>query len=285
MKHFVAAAVGCLLALGGCIQAEQGTTLFPDGSGKLSVKIGVKKSMLQMMEQFAQANPQGGSANPLDQFSDPAKLQENSEGIVAWAKPEKTEKEEWIYITTAGYFEDINKVKMYNVQPGPGGTQDRKLAFAAKYEKTDAGHVLVFRDESTGDLGQGLPGGGDGAGDNPELAKAIVEQMKPMLEGMKVSVKMTVPGPITEAPAALEREGRTASLSLGAEDIFAVITDPEGERAKKLKSISETSERRIVWKEHTVGSDEIAAFKKEMASAKEQWQKLLDEAKKKKTEE
>ncbi len=291
-------AVAALAAIGGCLQVEQATTLFPDGSGKIVIKMAIKKSMFKMMEGFATppggmdpADPDAPKAgkpeDPFAELSDVHKLAKNSEGIAAWKVGKKEEDGEWIRISCVGYFEDVNKVKIYNEKQQEEGGTKRELSFSARYEKTEEGHVLTVKDDTRKDL-QDMPGlGGDkGAGEGAEaMGKAMLEMMKPLMQDLKVSVTVTVPGPIQEAQGFFEKKDRTATVSLDGKTIFEAAGNPEGETAKKMKSFSQVKESRITWKENQVPADEVEAFKKEMAEAREAWQKALDEAKKKPSKE
>ncbi len=285
LRTLCAVVLVVLAGLSGCIQAEQACTIFPDGSGKVMMKVAFKKSMLKMMEEMAKGFGGGeGKVDMMSDFSDPEKLMANSEGVAAWSEPRKEEAGEWIRVTTAGYFEDVNKVKIYNNENSPDGQKKRKLSFACKYEKTPAGHVLRVQNETSKDIGKG-PGGGQPGADNPELAKAMLEMMKPMLEGLKVAFTVTVPGPIEEATGFMQKKDRTAMVSFDDKLLLTMLQNPEGEEAKKLKALGEQEGGKIAWKENSVGDDEVRAFKKEMAEAKAAWEKLLEEHKKKKAAE
>jgi hypothetical protein len=295
------ARIVCALALlalvghGGCMQVEQNTTLFPDGSGKLTMKIAIKKSMLKMIEGFAKQfqgedpdKKEAAPLNPLDELANPESLAKNSEGIAAWKVGKKEEDADWIRITNVGYFEDVNKVKIYQAQqPGPGAepgaAEQRTVSFAAKMEKTDEGYALTLKDDTRKELQQ-IPGAG-GAGGNEELGKAVLEMMKPMLQDLKVALTITVPGPIKEAQGFIEKKDRTATISFDGDMMLDIIANPEGEKAKKLKSLADAKEGKITWAENKVPEADVAAFKKEMEEAKESWKKTLEEAKKKKTKE
>jgi hypothetical protein len=285
-----ALALAALVVPSGCMQVEQGTTLFPDGSGKISMKIAIKKSMLKMIEGFAKQfqgedpdKKEAPPANPFDELTNPESLAKNSEGISAWKVGKKEEDADWIRMTNVGYFEDVNKVKIYQANQQPGGPPERTLAFAATFEKTADGYVLTMKDDSRKEL-QELPGAG-GPGGNEELGKAVLEMMKPMLQDLKVALSITVPGPIQEAKGFVEKKDRTATIAFDGEMMLDVIGNPEGEKAKKLKSLAETKEGKITWTENKTTDAELAAFKKEMEEAKEAWKKTLEEAKKAKTKE
>ena len=266
-------------SLPGCIQAEEAATLMPDGSGKLTMTIGLKKSMIDMIRELGKAGGDEKPADPFDQFKDPAKLKANSEGIVAWGEPKKSEDNDWVRVSVSGYFEDINKVKVYS-EANQGGDAQKKLSFAAKYEKAGDGGKLTMASELTDDFRKmGKDAGAGGAG-NEELAKAMIEAMKPMLEGLKISMSVTVPGPVEDTGGLLEKKDRKATFSLEGGTILDAMKDPKGPAAKKLEGFGQSSEKgtAIVWTKTTAGADELAAFKKEMAAAKESWEKRLKDA-------
>jgi len=268
-------ALASLTALPGCIQFEQTTMLMPDGSGKLVMKIGFKKSMLAMIEAFGKQEGAPKQPDPFEQLTDPSKLQANGEGFVAWNEPKKEEDGDWVRMTVIGYFEDINKVKMYNEQD-QGGEKKRTLSFSAKYEKKGEGGRLMMSNEMGDEfkkMGKDLPGG-DG---NEDFAKAMLEAMKPMLDGMKVTMAMTVPGPIETSGGLPDKKDRTASFSIDGNMMIAIIKDPKGPEVKKLEALGAAAEKgeAITWSRTTVTDDDVASFKKEMSAAKESWAKRL----------
>lgn len=278
LKIFTAALVFGV-GLGGCMQMEQETTLFPDGSGKLVMTVGLKKSMIAMIEQMAQqfGAQEGQSTDPFSDVTDPAKLKENAKGIVAWSRPEKKEEGDFVRVKVTGYFEDINKVKVYQTQNSPGQPPERRLAFACKMERTPDGHALTMMNDAGEGLDQLNPGGNAPGGE--ELAKAMIEQMKPMLKGMKVRFAVTVPGKITKSKGFMEHKDRTATISMNGDTVIALMKDPEGEEAKKIKEFSDAGEGKVFWAEHTVPEAEVTAFKAELEKAKKEWATWLEEAK------
>ena len=285
MIRHVAAALALAGMLSGCVQYEQASTLFPDGSGKFTMSVAFKKSMLKMIAEAAkQFGGEGGAAaDPLAELQDPEKLSANSEGIVAWSEPRRTEEGEWVRVAVTGYFEDVNKVRVYGDTPAGTPGANRKTMFACVYEKTDAGHVLTLRNEGAGEFnklrGESAPGEG------AELAKAMAEALKPMLEGLKFSMSITVPGPIRESKGAFEAKDRTASFVIDGKALIEAMSNPEGAEGKRLKALDEAKETRLVWKDTTVPEAEISAFKKELAEAKARWAKTLEEHRARKAQE
>ena len=213
-------------------------------------------------------------------------LDKNSEGISAWKLGKKTEKGEWIYVTATGYFDDVNKVKVYNNKPNQSGAQERQLQFAMKYKKTDAGYQVVMNNESRANMTDGIPGATPPGADpqDPQaqaMGKAMMASMKPMLQGMKMQMSVTVPGKITKITGFMESKDRTASVTIDSDMIFAAMEDPKSPLAKKMEAMSKNQEGKVVWESHSVSDAQISAFKKEMAAAKEKWKTTLAEAKKK----
>ena len=277
------------LGMGGCMQMEQTTTLYPDGSGKLVMTIGLKKSMIAQIEMMAkgfgapEGEDEGEDTDFFDGVTDPVQLDANSEGIVAWGKSKKEDVGEWIRVTTTGYFEDINKVKIYNSQAavaGQPGGGEKKLAFACKVERTTDGYTLVMKNDSGEALEQIPGGGGEGGEQAQEQARMMAEVMKPMLEGMKIRFAVTVPGKITKSKGFMEYKGRTATISMNGDTMIEMMTNPDGEEAKKVKEFAEAGEGRLSWAENDVPEAEITKFKAELEAAKKSWKKRLKKAKK-----
>lgn len=277
MKRF---ALALLVSLAGCFQFEEGATLMPDGSGKLTVKFAIKQSSIKMLEELSK-NFGGEVTDPFADYVDAGKLKENSEGFAAWSEGKKETDGEWVRVTLVGYFEDINKARFYtSQQQQPGGEKKKTLSFAAKYEKAGAGGKLSPVNEFAENAkAPGAPGGDP----NDELGKAMIEAMKPMLEGMKVSVSVTVPGPIDDAGLFPEKKDRTARFTMDSKMFFDTMKDPNGETAKKLKAMGDKADKGapVTWSKTTVTDDEVAAFKRELAAAKESWAKRLEASKKK----
>lgn len=257
----------------GCVQADQAFTIFPDGSGKLTLNVGIKKQMIQMIEdmakQFGGKTPDGRPLkNPFDAFRDPQQLAKDSEGIVAWVPAGYSEAGEWYRATVVGYFEDINKVRLYSTKMGPEGST-RKLSFSARFAKTPSGGTLSLdrfvRDELS-EFNQRM-----GREQNPEAAKATLELMKPVLQDLRVRLSLTVPGAISSAEGFLDVQDRTVSIAFDGDLMIAVATNPEGETARKLQKISQSQASSVTWTAGDVDPVALAAFKDEMAAAKAKW--------------
>ncbi|MBI2933657.1 MAG: hypothetical protein HYY16_18595 [Planctomycetes bacterium] len=283
MKHAcrLAAVLGVafLLVPGlfGCIQLEVGTVLFPDGSGKLVMSIGIEKAMLKMAGQ--------GHENPMESFSDPRKLAQNNEGIVAWSEPKTTEDGEWMRMTVTGYFEDIRKVKLYNdkdEEEGEEGEEEsRQVGLSFEYRPEGEGGTLTVRDDLFKDVQEKFSGGLP-EGEDDEAAKAMAEKMmemmKPLLKGFKMGITFTVPGEIAEASGVASKKDRTASITMDGDMMIALMN--KSEDAKKKMEALGVAERKIVWKKNATTAAESEAFKRELADAKVKWKEILEKAEK-----
>lgn len=276
-----------------CIQVEQSTTLFPDGSGKVVMKIAFKKAMLDMAKATAKQFGQE-DADPLKEFQDPGELEKNSEGIAAWAVSKAQEDGEWVRVSLTGYFEDINKVKIYSKEEGGGMEEDpegeekpehghRKTTYAFKYEKTETGGTLSMSDDVRNDMMKDAPGAEEGEDENPEMRKAMAKMMESMLAGLKMSFVVTVPGSVEESEGFVTKQGRTASIEIDAKTILAAAEGgKESEEAKKFQALKDAKSCRVTWKKNEVTEEEKTAFRKELEDAKAAWNMMLEESRSKK---
>jgi hypothetical protein len=260
----------------GCIQGEQSFTLFPDGSGKLVVHVAVQKRILTLMEEMSKSfggkTPDGMPIeNPFNAFHDPKRLARDSEGIVAWVPEVLKDDGDWIRTRVVGYFEDINKVRLYSVKTGPGGASSRKLSFTARMTSTSDGGTIT--------LGHSVGGEIDelkarmASGESPEASKAALELLKPLMEDLKVKIALTLPGPITASKGFLQTEGRTASLGFDGALMISLATNPGGEAAQRLDAIVRAGESSATWSGSETTAEALARFREEMNAAKASWAK------------
>lgn len=259
----------------GCVQGEQNFTLFPDGSGKLVMKIGVRKQVVQMMEEMAKSlggKTPGGRPieNPFNAFHDPQQLARDSEGVVAWVPGPLREDGEWLRTQVVGYFEDINKVRLYSAKPGPGG--GRKLSFSAKMTTTPDGGSIALGHSVSGEIEElKTRMAADGS---PEATKATLELLKPLLKDLDVRISLTVPGAVTASKGFLKTEGRTLSVGLNGDLMIDLATNPQGEAARRLDAIVRGGESTVSWSGSDTTAEALALFREEMNAAKAGWAKL-----------
>jgi hypothetical protein len=212
-------------------------------------------------------------------------LAQNSEGIVAWTKPKVVVDGEWVRVAYTGYFEDINKVKIYEELQYRDRTT-RYLAFACEYIKGKRTSTLTFVDETWKKL-------------EPYFEYKFPQQkcvttadidyrkgLQEMLEGMVIKVSVTVPGRIQESKGFISTKSHTGSYYMNDKMRNALVdhlftrreTRPYRETMKLIKEVTKAKEARIIFKNGKVSGKKMQAFKKEMTEAKEAWEKLLKES-------
>jgi len=275
-----------LLGVTGCAQMDESTVIYPDGSGKFTMRISVSRVMVAMIDSVAKGFAQqgGGKAEEkkvdlFESFSDPDKVGKASEGFVAWTTMKREEDPAWVRASVTGYFEDINKVTF--TSEAKGTLVEPSMGF--KHEKTDLGHVLSLSPEAVRSLKKAaLPTFNlEGPGSMADTFWDVWDQVKPKPEDYRVSFSVTVPGAIKDAPGFMEVKGRTATISFDGRMILSALLDPEGREAKRLKQFTRAKEIKIAWTESTLPDDEVKAFRTEMNDAKARWEKLREERRKK----
>jgi len=274
MRNGFRVLVAAIVLQGGCFQFEQTATIFPDGSGKITLNIAVKKSMLKLMAEMAGQSggqPSEMPATPFEQFESPEKLGELTEGIVAWKLRRREEAGEWVRATYVGYFEDVNQVRIYSNKMGPDGRKERTLESAWRYSKGKNGPALVMLSDTRKKLADFNSKGRKGS---EELAKAMTDMMKSMVQDLKVTLSVTVPGQIRESTGFMKTDNRTATIGFDGSFLLAVHANPQGDEARKFKELADAKESRILWTDTPVPDAEFKAWKKEFADAREAWQRI-----------
>lgn len=267
LRRLAAAAVAACLG-SGCLQGEERTTLYPDGSGKLQMSILFRKSLVRMLEAAVrQPGELGPMENPLDRFDRPERMAQLSDGVVAWRALPRKEEGEWVRFSWIAYFEDINRVRIYEEEPQAGGIGGRRLTHSFRYERRpDGGTLWVERGkvaerlrEVRGRFSSEVRGGADSR-------KAVVDLMRPVFGDFRYEVTLAVPGRIERAEGlSAGPEGRTARFVLDGEAVLKALGEPE---AGGLESLERFSRAAVSW---TGGADVPEDWKKELAAAKEEW--------------
>ncbi len=271
IRKFSRAIFGALVctALVCCVQFEQKTTLYPDGSGKIEMLIAMKEDLAKMAE--------GEEDDPFEDFKDPLALAENTEGFVAWTAPTKKIVDGWLEMRVTGYFEDVTKAKFYDERGDESlGTEDQ-LSVGFTYKEEEGLHTLSLQNDMANDMPDGF-GDDDEEGDEAdEMAEAMMGMMKEMMEGLRIEMAVTVPGKI-ETVKGLVQEGRTAKLVVDSELMFGADGETDEAKAKR-KAMLNAPERIVTWRGSETSDEDVAAFKMELEAAKAAWEKALAVAK------
>ena len=253
MKRLLPVVLALACALGGCLKLKQEFLVMPDGSGKMTMTIAMK----------ADPNLPGGKGmSAADMMAeDPEKMNKGMPGVVAVTRPKEEKKDGWTYITFSAYFDDVNKMSMKQ-----GDQEDAPTMLDAKFAKQGDGYVFELMGKGAGDAAKQL--GGD---DAPPEAKAQIEAMlKEMLAGFEMKFGVKLPGAVTEVTGFTVKEGREASFAISDKDLAKPGDMKKLENAKSMKAVCGASQ---------ISAADEAAWKAEVAKAKEEWEGLKKEMK------
>ena len=251
-----------LLWSGGCLRGEYETTLYPDGSGKMVVHVAIRQSLIQ--EARRQAGRPGELPTEelnglLAQIQKPENLKDYVAGIVGW-KPIRVEEDAtWLRGVYTVYFDDINQLQV---------TSKKQVVFSWRLISSGGTQTLY---QMTGM--RGLPALKVAPGDQAQ-ATGMAERVRPLLEEFRVSLQVTVPGPIKESKGVLNVSGRSAGWQMDGAMFLGALRNLEGSEMKRIRDIMDVAESRISWSESAVTPAETEAWKKELAAAKEEWRRM-----------
>jgi hypothetical protein len=261
------ATLAILFPAAGCIRFSEDLVVFADASGKMTLTVGISEEFIEKMKAM------GANADDFEKNSglDPEDL-DNAEGVVAFSKPTHEKKDGWRTTVFIAYFDDINKVKIWEKN---GEEKRQKLSFS--FKKDGEGHVLEIEDKMmSNDDAEKME-------TMPDEQKAqFWEQAKGMMKGFKISSTVKMPGAVSAADGYKTKAGRTASIEVTEEAIKNI-----DDLGKSMKSIK----RKVTCGKNEASDGDLAAFKKELADAKAAWPKIKEEliaeaaAKKKKKDE
>jgi len=231
------------VSLTGCVKFKQVMTLMPDGSGKITLNIGLSEQLVQMAQQQGQ--------NPFDQM-DPTALGASSKGIVAFTKPTQKKEGGYTYMSFSAYFEDINAVEL-----GSPDDEEKPAKFA--YIKDGKGATLSVEQSMILSA----------IADHKPISDEEKALAKQMTAGMVFTEMYNLPGSF-EAIKGITSDGNTATIEMTQEHMLNG-TGP----IKDLKGVD-----KLVFKITEVKEDAAAtkAFKAELEAAKKEWEAMKKEA-------
>jgi hypothetical protein len=228
----------------GCIKAKQNIVFMPDGSGRMDMTLGYSKAMFDQMNQGQQQK------DPTD--INISEMADQSQGIVAFTRPVREEKDGWVMVRFSAYFDDINDVKM---------------------NKNDAedSPVYTFREDGTGhrvEVTKGMTTNMISEMGEEEVPAEQRQMMLMMFAGFELTESFTMPGTVADATGLPKVDGRTASVTVVDRDLV--------DRAKLTELGADP--RVVVSEASTLSAGELAAFRAEMAQAKAEWAAIKAEA-------
>jgi hypothetical protein len=248
------ALLAIVFPLNGCMKYRDEMILLPDGSGKLVLHFSFNLEVLEKFKEMGLDLEEAGGIEKEMEFD--MEEVDHFEGIVALTQPKADKKDGWKSWTVTAYFEDINKVKIFEKDEE---TDEKKLQMAYTFRKEGEGHVLEIDDRFMEDDEM------DEAG-----VEAGLEMIKEHLKGFEVSRSVKMPGPVTSAKGFAKKEGRSAVHRIDESS----LKDKDG-----VLDLMKAVKRRVVSGKSEVTDAEAAAFKKELEEAKAAWPKIKAEMK------
>lgn len=200
MKRFLLLCGAAALAACGCFKFEQDMTINDDGSADATIHYAMSEQTIAQLEAMKQGNPNAQQGPSFDE----AKIKEQFEKQKAQGVELKSVKVEskdgWKHVTVAVHSKSVGAAARAASQQG----QDNKEMPFSLLKKGDNYELC---------MGGGDKAGGMGDAANPEQKAQQQKMMKGMMAGMRMSIKLTVPGEVVETNAH-EKSGKTVSWLL-----------------------------------------------------------------------
>lgn len=257
------------MLLSGCFQIERTVSVKPDGSGTVEEIALLSKELTSMFDNMEG----GGEAAKGEQEKKSARNRLAEEEKTARAKAaEMGEGVSLLSVTPLkrgdfeGYrvvyrFSDINKLRLAaDATPADQGGNTGKFN---SYQLTRGEqNVLVFRNGSAKSTPtaaeEGQPAAQPAAGkeQQPEDAKAALEMLKQMFNGMRIAERLVVlDGTITESNAAFRSGAEITVMDID----FGKLLETKPEELAKLQSIPQNDKQQLL-----VAMSKIQGFKVDM---------------------
>jgi hypothetical protein len=222
-----------------CFDIEHSTRVYPDGSGKFAISITVLKENYHDKKWDSAEETLAGCLNCC-------------EGYAAWTVPALKESEKSLTYELAAYFEDISKFRWKEAKG------ERETIWSFELAKTGEGQTLVFRDKILKDWIEAA-------------GKALGPEEKVCETDDRYVFSVTVPGKITHVDGMPTPKGRTAEVRVDDKLKFAAR---KSEAAARKVVAGLSSEMKITWSGSEIPKEELEAFKKEFAAARETWKAM-----------
>lgn len=264
-------ALAALALLSGCLQGEQAVVIYPDGSGTFTLRMKLKRSMVRFMEEMIAKNggtgPDGQKIeNPIDVIADPARLMKQSEGIVGWTTEKPVAEGEWVAVSATGYFDDVSKVRVYDFDGQTSADGRPRLTFAGTLLRSGGTTTLVATTHLPGKI-QDMEEKRAGQAGDERFNEAMADLMKPMMQDMKGSVRITAPGDVRDSRGFTKVEGRTASLEFDGAMLLKMLATPDSEEARRFRKMA-VEGTSVSWTDTGVPDAEMRAFKARLESVR-----------------
>ena len=187
----------------GCLQVTQSWTLYPDGSGKLTIKT-VLKSDKQNPGSSVPGSPSFGGVIGVSSRVEPA----SDPGHVV--------------VVQESYFEDFNKVT-YKKKP------------VGSFERADAGYLAKLFKEATG---RAVPAAKPGPDGKPVMDEtAVMKMVAAQMKGMVYRMELRMPGELSKTNGETAADKRTAVLEVTEQSLIDDKTRAAISNMKALEAV------------------------------------------------
>jgi hypothetical protein len=251
-----------LLALVGCVQTDIVINLNQDGSGTVTETVMMAKAVTQQMratmEQMQQQGSGGEDTGPVELWKEEeirAQAQGMGEGV-KFEKMEKIENDEFEGYKAVYSFTDINKLL---VNQNPGGNVPKQEGQAEDDAEQKADEFIVFNMQkgSPSTLTIRQPAVSNAIEsknteaqaekpEQPEMDAAqkeiMMSMMKTMLEGMKISISVEVPGKVVSSNATYRKGSRITLMEMDFDKLIASEEDWKKFTEEQPDTVEQTKE-------------------------------------------
>lgn len=238
------------LGLAGCVKFKQILTVNPDGSGKISLSVGMSEQMLAMA---------GPGEDPFEDFTVEEMIDEEENGFVAFSEPVVATANGYKTMTVTGYFEDINEVAFMSDEDGDGEEPTEPTTYVY-----DGDGTLTVRRPMLAQMTADM--------DTEEMTDPqMLPMIAPMLQGMEIGEEVHLPGAVGES-GLMTADGNKASITIDAAMIL-------GGNTELIDQLNGTEEITIQFTpEGSWAAGSKAAWQAELEQAKAQWKQLKEQA-------
>lgn len=177
--------------LGGCLKMDQTLTINQDGSASVEMSYGMSEAMVNQMEAMKKMSAQmGEEAEEDDSFDfDEESIRKRFAGLkeegITLDSVSTEVKDGWKYINMKYSTKNLAALAKTDL------AENSKMSLT---RNADGNYVLLQKnsDYNMGD---------DSEETSPEMKEMMMQQMLPMLKGMKVAFRVKVPGEVIESNA------------------------------------------------------------------------------------
>lgn len=193
------------LATSGCVDGTVRVTVLPDGAGSIAIDLGYGIDKWPAM-----------FGDPLAGFRTREQLAGFMEkGMIAWSEPRIVDTPTTRRWQGEVFFDDIGELQFL-------GRHDDRVIEAASFEPDFERGVITVRPDFLVYLEDPLPlptpekAGMTDVSLSPALLEAIKQRIRPVIEGLDVTLELELPGTITRAAGLDTFDGRVAELEIDA---------------------------------------------------------------------